>query len=492
MNRLSFDDIKLCCKYNVVFLSDKQHIGHCGLSSDTRYKIRKFYKRKIRFVRISEKYRNAILQKYLIKYSTCIPENFCTAQNPKYKNIILFVIILLICYLANFFGNVGVYLLNLIYFLYYTMKFITIFACHKSTHNKNSSKIEKYPVYSIIIPLYKESHMVHSILNSVYSLEYPKNMLDVLVVLEEDDAETIEVVTQYQSERHFRSIIVPNSIPRTKSKACKYALPFVKGELLTIYDAEDIPEKDQLIKVSEVFMNNKDLFCVQCRLNFYNKEHNLLTKLLSIEYKIHFDFFLQSLANLALIVPLGGTSNHFNVHMLTQQNNWDPYNVTEDADIAVRYYKPRYITISNSYTYEESVYSLHAWIKQRSRWIKGFLQTFCTHSKEILQENDIKKQISFLMLFGIPNLIILTSPFVLFHNILYGYNSLYTAMNLLCFYITEVVLVIFVHKNLRNILIYLLYPVYLTFFLPVASYVALYSLYRNPYYWSKTEHTGKR
>jgi cellulose synthase/poly-beta-1,6-N-acetylglucosamine synthase-like glycosyltransferase len=181
----------------------------------------------------------------------------------------------------------------------------------------------------------------------------------------------------------FRVTLVPPSFPRTKPKACNVGLALARGEYLVIYDAEDRPETDQLKKAVAGFRRaGKRVVCLQCRLNFYNPRHNLLTRWFTGEYSAWFDLALPGLSSLGAVIPLGGTSNHFVVSTLRELLGWDAYNVTEDCDLGVRVCRAGYGTrMLNSTTWEEACASLPFWIRQRTRWLKGYIQTYMVHMR---------------------------------------------------------------------------------------------------------------
>lgn len=216
------------------------------------------------------------------------------------------------------------------------------------------------PVYTVLVPMYKEPEVLPILANALRKLDYPISKLDVKLVLEADDLDTIEAAKKLCLEAFFEIIRVPPSQPKTKPKACNYALHFARGELLTIYDAEDKPEPDQLKRVVAAFRKaEKDVVCIQARLNYYNADENWLTRMFTLEYTLWFDFYLPALEYLRIPIPLGGTSNHFRLHVLRQVRAWDPYNVTEDADLGVRLIQNGYrVNVVNSTTFEEANVSI--------------------------------------------------------------------------------------------------------------------------------------
>ena len=237
------------------------------------------------------------------------------------------------------------------------------------------------PIYSILVPLYREAHMVARIAAALKALDYPAAKLDIKLILEEDDFETIAAAKSLNLDGRFEIIAVPESSLRTKPRACNYAIRFIRGAYAVIYDAEDRPEPDQLKKVVTAFRSApRDVACFQARLNVYNAHDNWLTRMFALEYAAWFDFLLPGLGRLGIPIPLGGTSNHFRSEILTAISGWDSFNVTEDADLGVRLARQghRVLPIDSS-TYEEAVPTLKGWTRQRSRWVKGYMQTALVH-----------------------------------------------------------------------------------------------------------------
>ncbi len=239
------------------------------------------------------------------------------------------------------------------------------------------------PVYTIFLPLYKEANIAGKIIRNIENLDYPKDRLDVKLLLESDDAATRAAVAECDLPEYFEVIVVPDFKPKTKPRACNYGLAEAKGEFCVIYDAEDRPEPDQLKKAVVEFMKSPmNLVCVQARLNYFNSRQNLLTRLFTIEYSTTFDVLLPGLETFNVPLPLGGTSNHFRTGVLQEIGGWDPFNVTEDCDLGIRIYKRGYRTsMIDSTTWEEANSRWGNWLRQRSRWVKGFFQTHFTHMR---------------------------------------------------------------------------------------------------------------
>jgi cellulose synthase/poly-beta-1,6-N-acetylglucosamine synthase-like glycosyltransferase len=239
------------------------------------------------------------------------------------------------------------------------------------------------PVYTVIAPIYREATSVAALIASIEQLDWPAEKLDVKLVVEADDTETQAALARLDLGPHFEIIVSPPFGPRTKPKALNAALPFARGSFTVIYDAEDRPEPGQLRSALAVFLaNDPQLACVQAALTIDNTADSWLARLFTAEYAAHFDVFLPCLASLRLPLPLGGSSNHFRTEALRAVGAWDPYNVTEDADLGMRLARFGYrSTVIASTTYEEAPARLRPWLKQRTRWFKGWTQTWLVHMR---------------------------------------------------------------------------------------------------------------
>ncbi len=239
------------------------------------------------------------------------------------------------------------------------------------------------PVFTILVPMFREPDVLPILARALREMDYPLAKLDIKIVLEESDHETIAAARALKLEPIFEIILVPPSQPQTKPKACNYALNFARGDFLVIYDAEDKPETDQLRKVVAAFERSPpETACVQCRLNYFNARENWLTRMFTLDYSLWFDLMLPGLQRIGAPIPLGGTSNHFRISVLRELRAWDPFNVTEDADLGVRLAQKGYrVGVIDSTTYEEANCNAGNWIRQRSRWIKGYMMTFLVHTR---------------------------------------------------------------------------------------------------------------
>jgi cellulose synthase/poly-beta-1,6-N-acetylglucosamine synthase-like glycosyltransferase len=232
------------------------------------------------------------------------------------------------------------------------------------------------PRYSLLIPLFDEAAVVPDLVAALQEIDYPPDKLEALLILEEIDISTRRALEAIDLPPNMAVVIVPAGEPRTKPRALNYALRRASGDLIVVYDAEDVPEPDQLRRAAKLLATSPRLGCVQARLNVLNAHETWLTRQFAIEYTVLFDCLLPTLERLNLPVPLGGTSNHFPRAVLEEIGGWDPFNVTEDADLGIRLARRGWtVKVLGSTTWEEAPATFTGWRSQRTRWLKGWMQT---------------------------------------------------------------------------------------------------------------------
>jgi len=367
---------------------------------------------------------------------------------------------------------------------------------------------EDLPVFTILVPMFREHKMLPALAESLRNLDYPLGKLDIKLVLEADDRETIEAARTLGLEGVFEVIRVPPSKPQTKPKACNFALQIARGEYLVVFDAEDRPEPDQLRKVVATFhKSSPNTACLQCRLNYFNADENWLTRMFTLDYSLWFDQVLPGLERLNVPIPLGGTSNHFKIKVLRELHGWDPFNVTEDADLGIRLTQKGYrVGVVDSTTFEEATCHVGNWVRQRSRWMKGYMQTFLVHTRRPLHLIHTTGSLGF---FGFVFFVGGTVLSALFNPIFWVMYLFWLAA--LAGGLDPVFPQYLQFLSLFNLLagngafIYLsmlapmrrgwldLIPYSLTVFgywilISIAAYKGLWQLLRNPFYWEKTPH----
>jgi cellulose synthase/poly-beta-1,6-N-acetylglucosamine synthase-like glycosyltransferase len=241
---------------------------------------------------------------------------------------------------------------------------------------------DQLPDYTVVVALYREASVVEELAKAIDAFDYPKSKLDIKLVVEQRDVETLGRIVELRLPARYEVVVAPSGKPQTKPRALNIALSSARGELVVVYDAEDIPAPNQLRLAALRFAADKDLDCLQARLAIRNHGESWLSKLFAIEYAILFDVINPGLCALNLPIPLGGSSNHFRVRSLVGVGAWDEWNVTEDADLGVRLSRFGYrVKALDSDTWEEAPYELGNWFGQRVRWQKGWMQTLIVHSR---------------------------------------------------------------------------------------------------------------
>jgi glycosyltransferase XagB len=369
----------------------------------------------------------------------------------------------------------------------------------------------EFPKYTIFCPLYKEWEVLPQFVTAMSKLDYPKDKLQVMLLLEENDPETIAKAREFNLPWYFDIVVVPHSMPKTKPKACNYGLKFATGEYVVIYDAEDVPDVLQLKKAIVAFEKLPTrVKCIQAKLNYYNPHQNLLTRLFTAEYSLWFDLVLTGLQSIKALIPLGGTSNHFKVADLRELHGWDAFNVTEDCDLGIRLAKKGYTTaVIDSMTLEEANSSLPNWIWQRSRWIKGYIQSYFVHMRHPRSFITAKKPIhlialqtivggKILSMFINPIMWIITISYFAFRPIIGDFiESLFPGpvfyMAIFCLIIGNFLYMYYymigcAKREHYDIIKYAFFVPFYWLMMSVAAWVAVYKLVTAPHHWSKTKH----
>lgn len=370
------------------------------------------------------------------------------------------------------------------------------------------------PVYTILLPLHDEAHMVAELVRAINRLDWPHERLDVKLLIEARDRATARAVAKLGLTPPFEVVVVPDARPRTKPKALAFAMPLIRGEFVVVYDAEDRPDPGQLLEAFAAFeAGGERLACVQAPLLIDNGELNGLTGLFAMEYSALFDGLLPFLAALDLPLPLGGTSNHFRREALERVGGWDPYNVTEDADMGIRLarfgFRAKTITLP---TYEEAPLTPKLWLAQRTRWLKGWMQTFLVHTRHpfrLWNEIGTRGLAGFLLtsLGSVvaaavyPVYLATAAVLLLDPAMLWRAASPLAAgvvmLNLFNFVAAYLVFALLAGMTFRmrgqrrpsGALIFL--PAY-WLLMSIACYRALFELVAAPHRWAKTPHVGRR
>ncbi len=364
------------------------------------------------------------------------------------------------------------------------------------------------PKISVLVPLFREKEIAGALIRRLEKLTYPKALLDVVLVLEEQDDVTRQTLAQTRLPAWMRVISVPaHDGLTTKPRAMNYALDFCRGEIIGVWDAEDAPMPDQLETVAARFAEAPDdVVCLQGILDYYNPRTNWLARCFTIEYASWFRVVLPGIARLGLVIPLGGTTLFFRRDKLAELGGWDAHNVTEDADLGVRLCRAGYRTeLIPTVTFEEANCRCWPWIKQRSRWLKGFMVTYLVHMRaprQLLSDLGLARFLSLQAFFvGTLSQFLLAPILWSFWLVLLGWQhpihmlvsastataitGLFVSAEFLLFCIGVAAVIA---PERRFLLRWV--PTMICYFplAAIAAYKALYELILRPYYWDKTQH----
>jgi len=450
--------------------------------------------------------------------------NFLKQRMPEYSAATVFqfwqVIILLFvfCFIvfSLFTNNTGwlfTLLLPLTFFYTFGVLFRGIMLAAYETprsHIRTLTKTDEgeLPVYCILVALYKESSQIAALTDSLSRLNWPKHRLDIKLICEADDIDTIATIKNAGLPDYFQLLIVPNHHPKTKPKALNFALPLCHGEYLVLYDAEDLPSPEQLREAHQTFSSSDEaLACLQAPLLIHNARQNWLTRMFAIEYQTLFTGILPILSKWKAPLPLGGTSNHFRLSALKEVGGWDPFNVTEDADLGIRLFRKGYrcgtLTLP---TYEECPPKLGPWIKQRTRWIKGWMQTILVHNRnpiKLAQQLGLKNMATFHLFLTAIVISTLIHPIFIYFSIVQiaaissasidAYDStliIVSVFNLAGGYSTYALMAFAVLQSTNNQSLskWLFCLPFYWLLISFAAWRALFYLIFDPHKWEKTPH----
>jgi len=364
------------------------------------------------------------------------------------------------------------------------------------------------PVYSVLVPLYREERVLPSLLAALAALDYPRSKLDVKFVIESDDAGMRAALARARVPPWIEIVVAPPGSPRTKPRALNVALLLARGSLVCVYDAEDEPDPRQLRDAAERFaVEPPELACLQASLAIDNMADSTLTAFFGLEYAALFDVQMRGLSALGLPLPLGGTSNHFRIEALRRVRAWDAWNVTEDMDLGLRLARFGFsVKTMPSTTYEEAPARIGAWVKQRRRWMKGGMQsllTHCSQPRRALRELGPMGALAALSLIAGPLVGYLIAPLLALRLGLYvatGWpapgSASELAQSVVALFILicgAIALIWPITLGMRRRGLFAFWPALamLPFYLALLSWSAwraLYDLLRDPYHWAKTEH----
>lgn len=364
------------------------------------------------------------------------------------------------------------------------------------------------PKVSVLVPLLEEKEIAEKLIQRLSRLTYPKSLLEVVLVLEAQDSVTRETIARTDMPAWMSVVEVPSANNlMTKPRALNYALDFCRGSIIGVWDAEDAPEPDQIEKVVTRFEDAPaNVACLQGVLDYYNAKSNWIARCFAIEYATWWRMILPGVARMGLVIPLGGTTLFFRRTVLEELHGWDAHNVTEDADLGVRLARRGYVTeLIPTVTFEEANCRAWPWVKQRSRWLKGFLITWLVHMRN---PRALLRDLGFIRFLGVQALLLATfvqfaaAPLLWsFWITLAGYDhpvaltlgapaAIFMAWFFLCAAVLNLMIsmVAVCGPRHRHLMLYVFMLPFYFLLATISACKALKEMVFQPFYWDKTQH----
>ena len=371
-----------------------------------------------------------------------------------------------------------------------------------------AASLQRLPRISVMVPLFKETEIAEALVRRLQALSYPKALLEVVLVLEAQDRQTRKTLAKTALPSWMTIVEVPHSDTiTTKPRALNYALDFCSGDIIGVWDAEDAPAADQLEIVAAEFRKSApNVACLQGKLDYYNSNANWMARCFTIEYATWWRCNLPGIERLGLVLPLGGTTLFFRRAALERLGAWDAHNVTEDADLGVRLARKGMTTrLIDTVTHEEATCRPWPWVRQRSRWLKGFLVTYLVHMRA---PRTLWRDLGPRRFWGLQVMLLvavaqfLLAPVLLsFWPMMFGLSHpLSTALPPVALWVVLGLVILcevtglFVsykaldrpsHRGLRPWVLTM--PMYFTLG-TLAAYKAMFELVVTPFFWDKTQH----
>lgn len=372
---------------------------------------------------------------------------------------------------------------------------------------------QRFPKISLIIPARNEPILSRTAEVCLKHVDYPEDRKEILIVTE--DPEGGRVATWYSQLYPGRVIpVIRREFFLTKPSALNDSIAFCGGEIVGVIDVEDVPERDTFLKVASAFTNH-GFDVVQVILRISNQDDNWITHLFAMEYAGWFRVWLNGRSKLGLFTPLGGTGNYIRSSLISEVGRWDPLNLAEDAEITLRFYMSgRRSVLIDARHWEEAPTTFKAWLRQRTRWFRGWTQSLIKHFRYLvrfsaLRKLGIAKALSILFMLVAPIIVVLnwiaygmtiwwlleyfsTVPFSLTRNLFPWWALLPLLFNGIYYYALAKGALLERVCTVKTFLKYFPHMLfYINFMMPVAALRAFYQELFREVYWEKTAHPGR-
>ena len=232
--------------------------------------------------------------------------------------------------------------------------------------------------FTIMLPARHEEAVYRETLQKVYNLNYPRRLVQIMAICREDDPGTIAEAQAKISELRDPNmqLVIFNDKPINKPHGLNLALQVARGDVVTIFDAEDEPHPE-ILNIINTIMLNEGVDVVQSGVQLMNHNTRWFCFLNVLEYFFWFKSSLHFFERLGM-TPLGGNTVFVRRDLMEHLGGWDEKCLTEDADLGIRLSiegaRVRIVYDDEFVTREETPHTIEQFIKQRTRWNQGFIQ----------------------------------------------------------------------------------------------------------------------
>ncbi len=373
--------------------------------------------------------------------------------------------------------------------------------CKKRQHPQKKSIPEKLlPSFSIVVPVKNEERVIDRLLASLSTLDYPLNKREIIIVEDGSTDKTNDICINYAKE-HANVKILHKSLSNGKPSALNFGLAHAKGDIVAIFDADNVPAQDALLRVVEYF-EDPVVAAVQGRTASINPKENMLTQFISYEEAVWCEAYLRGKDVLNLFVHLKGSCQFIRREVLQQLQGFDEAVLSEDMEISARLiendYKIRYA--SDVVALQESPSNLKTLFKQRTRWFRGTMEVALKYGRLMTKLNRIHfdaETTLFAPFILIASLVPYLGGFLAFStfwslNVVWGFAVQFGILTTSLTMLICGLALIYISKprSVRNLLWLPFVYFYWSFQALIALYAALLILLRAPQRWTKTDKTG--
>lgn len=356
------------------------------------------------------------------------------------------------------------------------------------------------PSYSIIVPAKNEGKIIGRLLDSLSQINYPAEKLDIVVVVDGSDDNTLEVCEEYARKQDNLQVI-QKPLSAGKPSALNFGIQHSIGDLIAIFDADNVPAKDALLNAAKYF-HDPNVAAVQGRTKSINSKQNMLTQFIAYEEAVWCEAYLRGKDVLGLFVHLRGSCQFIRRSVFTHLDGFDERTLSEDMELSARLAERNYSIkyAGDVCTWQESPSTLKALFKQRTRWFRGTMDVAVKYGR-LLTKINRRNLDAEATLFGPFILIASMLSYVMAFGIFlaeYPFNVMWSAFNYFSLIATTATVLLYgcaliyvsKPKKIRN----LLWLPFVFGYWFIQSLIALYagvlSLLRRPKHWIRTEKSG--